>query len=160
MGRILRFGAKVTSLQRQGQSLWKPSRDTSKARRRRRIKKEPTGNGSLKNYDAFIPRAFWERPGFSAWNSIKHLKIYFFVYILPYEETIGQHLNFADKKIICFSELIYKPKKKRHSFPCLFFGFGQFSFLMTYSVFLLNALLDHLDRCPITYSRKYFELHL
>ena len=32
--------------------------------------KEPTGNGSLKDYDAFIPRAFWERPGFSAWNSI------------------------------------------------------------------------------------------
>ena len=78
MGRILRSGAKITSLQRQGQSLWKLSRDTSKARRQRSIKKEPTGNGSLKNYDAFIPRAFWERPGFSAWNSIIVKKFFVF----------------------------------------------------------------------------------
>lgn len=70
MGKILRSGVKVTSLQQRERSLWKPSRDTSKAKRRRRIKKEPTGNGSLKNYDAFIPRAFRDRPGFSAWNFI------------------------------------------------------------------------------------------
>lgn len=70
MGKILRSGVKVTSLQQRERSLWKPSRDTSKAKRRRRIKKEPTGNGSLKNYDTFIPRAFRERPGFSAWNFI------------------------------------------------------------------------------------------